>query len=246
MSPTAQIQAFAQSVYLVIKNRYFDDITGADGIVFVQQVVDWANQFLDELEMETNPDGTPIDWLWNRQLGYTLGSATEGAASITAPTAILSLIAAEHRYVQVLQGSTVISNWAVVSPNQISSQSDRITEDMVTFVGGKLAFSRAFRDTENGGTIIGDVTLPVPRLAVNAQGEAINVKAFSVVKPKQLMILGVAKNATLPDIVQGGLSPSYAQKYGDLLAGAIARNAATGYSDLVTRDDLGYIGGIGF
>lgn len=246
MSPTAQLQAFAQSVYLVIKNRYFDDITGADGIIFMQQVVDWANQFLDELETEVNPDGSPIDWLWNRQLAFTLGTAVEGASSVIAPSTIFNLIAEENRYVQILQGSTVISNWAVVAPEQISSQTDRIVEDMATFVGGRIVFSRAFRDTEAGGTVVGDVTLPIPRLAISATGLAVNVKAFSIVKPKQLMVLGVAKNATLPDIVQGGLSPSYAQKYNDLLTGAIARNATSGLADLVTRDDLGYIGGVGF
>ena len=247
MSPQAQLNAFVQSVYLVIKNRYFDDLTSTDGIVFLNQVADWTNMFLDELETEVDTSGQPIDWLWNRQLGYTLGTATTGGASVAAPSEIFNLIAAPDRYVQVLQGSIVISNWAVVNPSQISSQTDRITEDMVTMVGGVLAFSRVFRDTENNGTIIGDVTLPIPRLSVSpTTGAPINIKALSIVKPLTLLKLGVAKNATLPDIVQGGLSPSYAQKYGDLLTGAIARNATSGRADLVTRDDLSFIGGVGF
>ena len=247
MNPQAQFNAFAQSVHMVIKNRYFDDLPSSDGIVFLNQVADWANMFLDELETEVDPSGQPIDWLWNRQLGYALGTATQGAATVSIPSTVFNLIAQQNRYVQVLQGSTVVSNWAVVNPNQISSRTDRITEDMVTLVGGTLAFSRAFRDTEGNGNIIGDVTLPIPRFAIDAvTGAPTNIKALSLVKPMALLKLGVAKNATLPDIVQGGLSPSYAQKYNDVLAGAIARNATSGNADLVTRDDLSYVGGIGF
>lgn len=238
MSPTAQLQAFAQSVYLVIKNRYFDDITSTDGQDFINMVIDWTNQFLDELEAETTLDGQPVNWRWVRQNNYELGTATEGAASIPMPTAVNNLLTDEGRYVQILQGSSVISNWAVVSPNQISSKTDRITEDMCSVVGSTLVFSRAFRDTESNGTIVGDITTFIPRLS------ATNVKALSTVKPKQLLVLGVAKNASLPDIVQGGLSPSFVQKYNDLLQGAIIRDGATSLSSDMQRDDLGYIRGV--
>lgn len=248
MSPTDQLIAYAQSIYLVIKNRYFDDITGPDGQVYLSQVVDWTTMFLDEIENEVNPDGTPIDWKWVEQLGFTLGTATAGDASITLDNTINNVIVGENRYVQILQDGTAVSNWLVVAPDDISTTTNRNTQDMVTLVGGNvLTFSRAFKDTEDGGTIIGDITTPFPRMVVSTVGgvlTATNVKILSVIKPKTLLILGVAKNATLPDIVQGGLSPSYVQKYGDLLNNAIARNTISGSADTVVRDDYSSIGGV--
>lgn len=238
MSPIAQLRAFAQSIYLIIKNRYFDDIEGADGVVFVNQIIDWANMFVDELEGETKPDGAPINWKWARELGYELGTASTGTSSIDAPTEILELLTDQQRYVQILQDGTAVSNWAVVEPSQISSRTDRITEDMAAFVGSTIAFSRAFKDTEEGGTIVGDVQLSLPRLSLT------NVKLLNTVKPALLLKLGVAKNTTLPDIVQGGLSPSYAQKYKDLLDGAIARNEATSRGDVVVQENLNSVRGV--
>lgn len=248
MSPSAQLQAFAQSVYLVIKGRYFDDIASSDGIVLMQQTIDWCNMFIDELETETNPDGSPLDWKWLWQMSATLGTATQGAASITMPSTMNYLLTDENRYVQILQDGTVVSNWVVVSPDQISNRTDRVTQDMCTQVGNSITFSRAFKDTENNGTIIGDVTTPFPRMAATTAQDGTftptNVKVLSVVKPKTLLILGVAKNASLPDIVQGGLSPSYAQKYSNLLQGAIARNNAGAQADTAQRDDMSSVTGV--
>lgn len=247
MSPLAQLQAFAQSVYLLIKNRYYDDLTSADGVIFMAQIADFINQFIDELETETDPTGEPLDWSWVRQPNYTLGTAVTGDASVSIPTAVNNLITQPGRYVQVLQDGTAVSNWAVVSPNEISNKTDRITEDMVASIGGNLIFSRVFKDTENNGTIVGDVTTFIPKVVYNSTTNvATNVKALTVIKPLQLLKLGVAKNASLPDIVQGKLSPSYAQKYNDLLTGAIARNMTSSQSDEVGRDDFSYVAGVGF
>lgn len=240
MSPKAQLEAITQSVYLVIKGRYFDDISGEDGLVLQAQTMDWCNMFLDELENETDTEGKPLDWRWVRQQGATIGTAVEDASSITAPATMLNLLADEGRYVQIKVDGTVVSHWAVVAPDQITNKSDRITEDMVTFTGTTISFSRAFKDYENGGTIVGDITTSFPRLTKN------NVTVLSLVKPKSLLILGIAKNASLPDIVQGGLSPSYAQKYSDLLNNAIARNETGTVGDTAQRDDYSYIGGVGF
>lgn len=238
MSPQDQIKAFAQSIYLTIKNRYYDDIDGDDGQVYVAQVLDWTTMFLDELENTVGPDGQLVDWWFARQSGYTLGTATTGSASITTPTAIDRLIADEQRYVQILQDNAVVSNWAVVHPKDIASRTDRITEDMCAVVGSSIVFSRQFRDTENAGTIIGDVVLKLTRPSLN------NAKLLTTVRPKQLLILGVAKNATLPDIVQGGLSPSYATKYDNLLAGAVARSIASSISANAGRDNYSNVRGI--
>ncbi|MGI9028149.1 MAG: hypothetical protein ACR2FM_04925 [Candidatus Saccharimonadales bacterium] len=238
MSPTKQIEALAQSVYLTIKNRYYDDIESVDGQVYVSQIIDHAGMYVDELENIVDTDGQLVDWWFNRSSEYALGTATQDAASITIPTAIDRLITDEMRYVQVQQDGIVISNWAVVAPRDITNKNDRITEDMCAVVGTNLLFSRPFRETEASGSIVGDVVLKLPRLST------VNAKLITQVRPKQLLILGIAKNITLPDIVQGKLSPSFIQKYNDLLAGAIARSKASSVANEAARDSFGYIRGV--
>lgn len=238
MTPKAQLEAFANSIYLTIKNRYFDDIEGDDGQVYVAQVIDWTNMFLDELETTTSTDGQLVDWWFARESDYSLGTATEGAASIPLPTKVDRLITDEMRYVQIVIDGIVISNWAVVHPKDISSKTDRIREDMCAVVGDNIVFSRTFKDTEATGTIQGDVVLKLPRLSEN------NIKLLTTVRPKQLLILGVAKNATLPDIVQGGLSPSYTQKFNDLLTGAVARSNASSVAQTAARENFSHVRGV--
>lgn len=244
-APITELQNFAQSVYLVLKNRYYDDITSDDGNTFVLQIADFINQYLDELETEVGPDGEPVDWRFARSNGVSLGTATAGDAAIDFDTtAYFNLIAEENRYVQITQDGTVIANFAVVDPGQIANSG--ITEDMCAQIGSQIVFSRVFTAEEDGGTITGDVTTPIPRVAASVSGSSItctNAKALALVKPKQLLILGVAKNSSLPDLVRGKLSPSYVQKYNDLLQNAIARNMATGSSDTVVQEDFGYIAG---
>jgi hypothetical protein len=238
MSPDKQLEAFAQSIYLTVKNRYLDDIEDSDGQEYIDRVVDWTNMLVDELENTTGPDGELVDWWFTRVAGYTLGTAQEAAASVGLPAAIDHLITDENRYVQVQHDGITVSNWAVVHPKDISSRTDRVTEDMCAVVGTSLVFSRVFRDTEAGGIIIGDVSTKLPRLSKT------NVKLLTTVRPKQLLILGVAKNMTLPDVVQGGLSPSYVQKYQDLLSGAITRSNATSQSIAAVRQSFSGIGGV--
>lgn len=237
-SPTADLQAYAQSIYLAIKNRYYDEIEGADGQVYIDQVIDNTNMFVDELENEVDNEGQIVDWWFTRQNGYALGTAVEGSTSITAPSTIYRLLTDEQRYVQILQDGTPVSNWAVVNPKDITNKVDRITEDMCAMVGGSIVFSRPFRDTEANGSIIGDVSLALPRLSRT------NVKLLTMVKPKLLLILGVSKNSTLPDIVQGKLSPSYVQKFNDLLQGAIARSNASSRAPKINRDNYSHVRGV--
>jgi hypothetical protein len=241
MSPTAQLTAFAQSIYLAIKNRYFDDIEGEDGQIFVSQIIDWTNQYLDELENITNSNGELVDWNWLRQPNYELGTASIDEDTIELPREVQTLIADERRRVQILdEDGKVISSWAVVTPDQLNSNKGKHTELMVVRYGLNLQFSRPFKEDEDGMTIVGDSDISLPRLSRT------NVKVLSIVKPKQLLILGVGKNATLPDIVQGGLSPSYVQKYNDLLQSAIARNSSSSLGDTIERENFSYIHGVGF
>lgn len=243
MAAIDDLRKFTNKVYLVIKGRYFDDLTSDDGVNLVNQTIDWVNMFIDELETETDAAGQPVDWGFARSNGERLGVARQGKASIDFDSGFNNLIAEEGRYVQVVVGGAVVSNFAVVAPGQITNKTDRITEDMVSLVGSTLVFSRAFRDYENGGKIIGDVTVPIPRLSLT---DVSVLNGDNAVTPQQLLILGTAKNASLPDIVQGGLSPSYVQRYNDLLQNAKARNATSSHADTVGRDDYSYISGVGF
>lgn len=247
-SPTVELTAFAQSVYLVIKNRYFDDIASEDGQLYLTQVVDWVNMFLDELENTVGPDGQLIDWWFSREVA-TLGTVTEGASSITIPSTVDHLITDENRYVQIQQDGTPVSNWAVVQPRDIDN-SGRHQEDKCAVIGGNLVFSRAFRDTEAGGSIVGDVINKLPRIAytqaddANNTVTATNIKLLSTVRPQLLLKLGVAKNATLPDIVQGKLSPSYATKFDNLMNGAIARSIASSQAAKAGRENFSGVRGV--
>lgn len=246
MAANDDIQAFVQSVYSRVKNRFYDEITSSDGQTFVRLVVDFANGFIDELENQVDTEGMPVNWDWVYDPAHPLGSAAVGDTSITLPGDINNLLTGENRYVQILQGSTVISTWAVVQPGQISNRSGVVNDDMCARVGDTLLFSRAFNDEEDGGDIVGDVTLPIPRMVIDFTTPAnSNADVLSVVQPRELLVLGVAKNQTLPDIVQGVLSPSYVQKFNDLLAGALARNTISSKADTVERDDLSDVRGVG-
>lgn len=252
-SPTAQLQAFAQSVYKMIKNRYYDDLTSSDGQVFLGQIVDWLNEFIDELEYEVNADGEPIDWIWVRRPLVTLGTATANANFLTWDgTSYNNLITGPDRFVQILNTSgQPVGQFSVVAPADLSNDSGRNLEDYCTLVNGQIIFSRPFQTTEAGFTVVGDVTAYLPRVTTvtNAQTKQIvatNVDIFKTVKPLTLLKLGTVKNAILPDIVQGGLNPSYTQKYNDLLTNAINRSEASSVAPTAGYSDFSGVRGVGF
>lgn len=234
------ITDFAQSVYLVIKNRYFDDISSADGQTFISQVVDWTNQYLDELETVTDQMDEPVNWKFMIQGGFALGSGATGDTAIDLDSSVQGLVTSPGRYLQITDSTgTVQSNWTVVSAEQVINKAV-VQEDRVYVANGQIVFSRPLTDLENNGTITADALVSIPRLSTT------NTKALTQVKPKQLLVLGVAKNASLPDIAQGGLAPSLVQKYNDLLTSAIARNNASSVNDTVARDSFSYVSGVGF
>lgn len=258
-SPTAQLEAFAQSVYMMIKNRYYDDLTSVDGQTYLSMVVDWCNMFIDELEYEINADGEPIDWIWVRQSGVTLGTVayvndyTRGSISWDSVT-YNNLLVGTERFVQILDPSgngNVLANFTVVSPAELSNDDRRVTLDMCTLVNGNIYFSRPFRQPENNGTIVGDVTTYLPRITTvlsptTNQIIATNIDILATVRPLALLKLGTVKNSILPDIVMGGLNPSYTQKYNDLLTNAINRSENSAISPTADYDNYTMIHGVGF
>lgn len=253
-SPTAQLQAFAQSIYKMIKNRFYDDLNSTDGQTYLLQVVDWVNEFIDELETEVNSDGSVVDWIWVRQLGVTLGTAIANETSISwDDTSYNNLVASTERFVQVLStdGTQILANFTVVNPDDMSNDPNRVSQDMCCLANGSINFSRPFKTAENNGIIIGDVTGYIPRVQTTTGAGglivATNVDVFKTVKPLFLLKLGTVKNSILPDIVMGGLNPSYTQKYNDLLTNAINRSEASALAPTADYDDLqGVVHGVGF
>jgi len=239
MAYSTTLTNFAQSVYLAVKNRYFDDITSTDGQTYISQVVDWINQYLDELENVTDAFGRPVIFNFMRTNNYNLGTAVLGASTLTLPAAVLRLVASPKRPVYIVVGGKTISTWNVVNANQIDTNS---TTKQVAQTGGTLIFNQALTSQEAGGTIYGDVATSLTRVATDGTDDSV----LAVVKPKQLLVLGVAKNSSLPDIIKGGLSPSFVQKYNDLLTQAILLNSSTASADVTDREDWGFVTGVGF
>lgn len=242
MAYSKTITQFAQQVYLTIKNRYYDDIESDDGQIYISQVIDWTNLFLGELENTVDLSGNPVYWKWLRQQGYDLGTVQEGDTDILIDPEVMHVIPYFDRKAEIRgTDGKVLSRWDLVTPDQISEMSWRYHySDQVCQVGDTLLFNRPIKDIENDGNIFIDVVTYFPKISGS------NTEVLTIVKPKQLLVLGVAKNSTLPDIVQGGLSPSYVQKYTDLLQNAISINNASSISDHQDRSDFSYISGVGF
>lgn len=232
MTTTEKLNKFVQSVYLVRYGRYIDDITDDDGVIEVAKTIDWTNQFLEELEEEA-------DWQYLRENNYNLGVVATASQIFELPDEVRKLVVDENRPLTIYQGDTLVSKWDVVNPNQLTERSDNgYRENRVTFVNNQVVFSRPLDEGEIGGVVEADVINYMPELSDT------NVDLLDLIKPKQLLILGVAKNATLPDIVQGGLSPSFAQKYSDLLDKAIMENEKTATASSTVGDDYSYITGV--
>lgn len=255
MTEEQKIQKLTQDVYLTRFNRFVDGIpttfggdeeavTDTDALEEITKTVAWTNMWIDELERETDTNGTPINWGFAREDGAELGTVTDGMTELELDDDILRPVYDENRPLTISFDGTVVSHWEVVAPNQITKRSDRSTSDRVTFVNRKLIFSRAFKDTEVGGTVVADVINSIPRLVHDTSNDIVDASMLDIVTPYQLIVLGVAKNATLPDIVQGGLSPSFVQRYGDLLQVVKQDNQNSSTADDLVKDDLGYIGGV--
>jgi hypothetical protein len=239
MTTTEKLRKFAQSVYLTRYNRYIDDITDSDGVDEINKAIDWTNMFLDELMTEVDPEGRPIDWYFLRQNDVEIGVISNANQTFDLPDGVLRIVIDEFRPLVISQDGASVSEWDVVAPSQLTNRNRYLSsENRVSFVGDQIVFSRPLNDGEIGGTITADVINEPTEMTLT------NVDILDTVKPKSLLILGVAKNATLPDIVQGGTSPAFAQKYNNLLEGAKARSQASSIPSDASREDFGNIAGI--
>jgi len=227
------LENFVQQVYLVRYGRYIDDIEDEDGVIEIQKTIDWTNMFVPELEREA-------DWNYATRLDVELGTITEDDTRLELPDEARKLVVAEYRPLIIKQDGVVVSEWEIVDPANLTVHNRYSTTDKrVTWASdGEIIFSRPLEEFEIGGTAYADVVDRFPVLATD------DVSLLDFVQPKMLLILGVAKNATLPDIVQGGLSPSFAQKYAEELSKAKMENNAKAASTPVFTDDFSGVTGV--
>lgn len=242
MNDDQKIKQFVNDVYLTKFNRFVDTLLDAspdaDALAEIDKVARWATMWGNELLLERDYEGRLINWKFLRYNDIDLGTIATVGQTFTLSATYKRLVVSDQRPVTITQDGATIARFAVVDPNQQTKRADNWTGDRVSQVRTNLLFSRLFRTYEVGGHIIADVLKPLPALTKTSA-------AFIDTIPEEyyeLAVLGVAKNASLPGIVEGGLSPSFAQKYADLLDGAKADNQNTSEVDDGTTDDYGYIG----
>lgn len=228
------INALAQDIYLA-KNDSLNTSTGADFTAFVAKTVMYINQWIEEVELEA-------DWNWSRANDFELGTIASptGRTIAISDATVRTLVISPYRPLTISQDGTVISTFMVVDPNQIGNPADPEVRDRATLIGRNIILSRDLTAQEVGGTVKADVIHYLPKIATDYS----DISVLSIIQPKQLIILGAAKNSTLPNVIQGSLSPSYVQKYNDLLGKAIAKNNATSESYDAQFEDFSFIAGV--
>jgi len=226
---TAEITELAQEIYVARKNRT-NNVTGPRLTAFLDTTIIQINQFLSELDKETY-------WNWVRTNDYALATATS-ATSYALPATYRTIVKDEDRPLYIVKNDVIVSVWDVVAPSQLKNAGLLDNPNRVSLIARNVKFSRALTDAEIGGTITVDVVEYLPKISYT------NIDVLSLVDPRELITLGVVKNQTLPDVVQGGLTPSYTQKYADLLNGAKAENEMTSTASTATAENLSGIQGV--
>lgn len=227
---TQQLYDFVQDVHIMRSGRKLDDIGGEDGQNYVDIAIRWANMLFDELENKA-------DWVFLRENDVRIGTAQLGARKISLGDNVARLIVDEDRPLKIMQGDARVSRYDVVKPGDLTKDGDALWNRCANTRSG-VVFSKAFDETEQGGSIVADVLYKIPRLSRN------NVEALTLVKPYKLVVIGVAKEATLPDMIQADITPSLDQRYVDLLNEAIAQNEATSQTEYATIDKFGSVRGV--
>jgi len=231
MTNQERIEKLAQSAYLAVTGGY-NSVTGAELTTFVNETIDWTNQFAQELELET-------DWNYLRTNNFDLGTVMSATVqTVELPDEVRKLIKSPYRDLVLSQDGAIIAKFKVVEPSQISNPRNPETVDRCTVVNRNLLFSRPFTAQEVGASILTDVIAPMPELSLT------DVSILDLVDPYQLLVLGTAKNISLPDLVRGVTSPSFTQKYNNMLQRAVAENIESAEAFDADRESLSFITGV--
>ena len=237
MTNDDRITALAQDVYLARHNQE-NDVTGSELTDFQDQLISMVNQLIPEIELKT-------DWNFVRTNDNSIGTVTAGTTiSYALPATVRKVVINPHRDLTIRQDGSVVSSFKLVNPNQTTDPNDYDVRSRATVIGRNLIFSRKLRDTEVGGTITADTIAPIPRLSHSDVSLLDLLDTYPSIR--QLFVYGVLKNQILSDIVQGGLAPSYAQKFDRYLADCIAENNASAAADDADRESFGWVRGVGF
>lgn len=231
MTNEETIVELAQKIYLAL-NAVYNDVTGSEETAFMNETIDWVNQYLQELELEA-------DWSWIRTNGATLGTVSTATDTFTLAAGVQHLASSQLRDIVLTKTDGTTVTWRLVSPNQISNPAQPTPQqNRCTVIGRVLHFSRDFTDDEINGVITADTIGYLPVLSTS------DISVLSLVDPQQLIVLGVAKNNVLPDVVNNQLTPNYTAKYADLLKKTIMRDGASTELDDTLRDDFSFIHGV--
>lgn len=226
-----EITDLAQQIYVTRKNRK-NNVTGTRLTVFLETTLIQVNLFLTELDKEAY-------WSWVRTEDFALATATS-ATSYPLDPIYRTIVKDENRPLYIVKDGQIVSVWDVVNPSQLKNAREGDNPNRVALIARNVKFSRALTPQEIGGTITVDVVEYLPKLTMD------NIDVLSLVDPVNLIVLGVVKNIVLPDVVQGGLTPSFTQKYADLLNGAKAENEMTSTASAAISENLSGIRGVGF
>lgn len=238
MSNTDRIAELGQDIYLMRYNQK-NDVTDEDLTEFVDQTISWINQFTPEIEKKA-------DWNFVRTNDDTsIGTVTSGTTiSYALPSNIRKLVINPKRDLSIQFDGSIVSTFRLVNPNQQGDPNDFDIRHRATVLKRNIIFGRSLTDTEVGGTIVADTIAWIPKLSLT------DVDLLDILDEnpdiRQLYIMGVVKNQILPDIVQGGLTPSFSGKYAEYLADCIAENNASADADDTDQENLGWVRGVGF
>jgi hypothetical protein len=240
MTNDERITALAQDIYLA-RHGSLNEVDDTELPNFLDQTIGWINQIIPEIEKKA-------DWNFVRTNDNTVGTiVTPSVISYALPDGIRKLVIAPGRDLTIRFGTSTIASFKLVSPNQSYNTNEPYDiRDRATVLKRKVIFSRPLKDIEVGGTIIADTIAKVPKLSHE------DVTLLDILDDeynddiRQMFIYGALKNQVLPDIVQGGLTPSYSQKFDRYLQDCITENNASSDADDQDRESFSWVGGVGF
>lgn len=240
MTNDERIAALAQDIYLARHNQ-INDVTGTDLTDFIDQTISWVNQFIPEIEKKA-------DWNFVRTNDNTVGTiVTPSVISYALPDGIRKLVIAPGRDLTIRFDTSTVASFKLVSPNQSYNTNEPYdNRERATVLKRKIIFSRPLKQIEVGGTIVADTIAKIPRLS-HADVTLLDILDDEYNDDiRQMFIYGILKNQVLPDIVQGGLTPSFSQKFDKYVNDCIAENNASADADDQDRESFAWVGGVGF